>query len=305
MSGCADTLQCHLKSRINIPSGKVCSLPRSGPLCRDHDLYPLDLSSQKWLLTGQHKCSSNICLLWDPIHIHPITPSLVSPTPPNTCQDLRCLPNFPLAISWLSMQVNAGLVKTVVLLFVVMLPKAHLTWHSRVSGSRRLTTRSWLSESLRPFFLYSSSVFSWHLFLIACASVRFLPFLSFIGPSLYEIFPWYCQFSWKDLVFPVVLLSSISLHCSLKKAFLSLLEILWNSAFSWVSLSLSPLPFASLFSAVCKAASDNYFTFLLFFFLRMVLVPTSCTMLWTSIHSSSGSLSTTSNPLNLFVTSTV
>ena len=37
----------------------------------------------------------------------------------------------------------------------------------------------------------------------------------------------------------------------------------------------------------------------------MVLVTTSCTMLWTSIHSPSGTLSTWSNPLNLFVTSTV
>ena len=34
----------------------------------------------------------------------------------------------------------------------------------------------------------------------------------------------------------------------LEKAFLSLLGILWNSAFRWVPLSLSPLPFASLFS---------------------------------------------------------
>ena len=40
------------------------------------------------------------------------------------------------------------------------------------------------------------------------------------------------------LVFPILLLSSISLHCSLKKAFLSLLAILWNSAFSWVYISL-------------------------------------------------------------------
>ena len=42
----------------------------------------------------------------------------------------------------------------------------------------------------------------------------------------------------------------ISRICSLKKAFLSLLAILWSSAFSWVYLTLSPLPFASiLFSA--------------------------------------------------------
>ena len=40
--------------------------------------------------------------------------------------------------------------------------------------------------------------------------------------------------------------SSISLHWSLSKAFLSLCAILWNSAFRWVYLSFSPLPLASL-----------------------------------------------------------
>ena len=45
--------------------------------------------------------------------------------------------------------------------------------------------------------------------------------------------------------------SSISLHCSLK-AFLSLLAILWISAFSWVYLSLSLcLPFSSSKYSIC------------------------------------------------------
>ena len=63
-------------------------------------------------------------------------------------------------------------------LFVVMLPKAHLTSHSRMSGSRWVITPLWLSGSWRSF-LYSS-VYSSHLFLISSASVRFVPFLSFI-----------------------------------------------------------------------------------------------------------------------------
>ena len=55
---------------------------------------------------------------------------------------------------------------------------------------------------------------------------------------------------------------------TLKKAFLPLLAFLWNSAFRWVYLSLSPLPLASrLFSATCKASSENHFAFLKFFFL--------------------------------------
>ena len=36
----------------------------------------------------------------------------------------------------------------------------------------------------------------------------------------------------RTLVLPFLLFSSISLHCSLRKAFLSFLAILWNSAFT-------------------------------------------------------------------------
>ena len=79
-----------------------------------------------------------------------------------------------------------------------------------------------------------------------------------------------------------------------------------NSAFSWLYISLSPLLFTSfLSSAICKASSDNHSAFLHFFFFGMVLVTTSCTVLWTSNYSSSGTLSTRSNPLNLFVISTI
>ena len=77
----------------------------------------------------------------------------------------------------------------------------------------------------------------------------------------------------ESLVFPILLFSSISLHWSLRKSFLSLLAIRGNSAFKWVYLSFSPLPFTSLlFWAICKASSDNHFAFLHFFFLRMVLI---------------------------------
>ena len=55
-----------------------------------------------------------------------------------------------------------------------------------------------------------------------------------------------------------------------------------------------------LFTAICKASSDSHFAFFHFFFLGMVLIPVSCTMSQTSVHSSSGTLSIRSNPLNLF-----
>ena len=51
-------------------------------------------------------------------------------------------------------------------LFIVMLPKAHLTSHSRMSGSRWVITPSWLSRSWRSF-LYSSPVYSCYLLLIS------------------------------------------------------------------------------------------------------------------------------------------
>ena len=110
-------------------------------------------------------------------------------------------------------------------LFVVMLSKAHLTSHSRISGSRRVITPSWLSGSWRSF-LYSSSVYPCHLFLISSASLRSIPFLSFIV----AIFAWNVPlasliFLKRSLVFPILLFSSISLHWSLREAILSLLAI--------------------------------------------------------------------------------
>ena len=71
------------------------------------------------------------------------------------------------------------------LALLVMLPKAHLTSHSRMSGSSWVITPSWLSGSGRSYF-YSSSVYSCHLILLSSASVRSIPFLSFIEP----IFAW-------------------------------------------------------------------------------------------------------------------
>ena len=60
--------------------------------------------------------------------------------------------------------------------FVVMLPKAHLISHSRMSGSTWVNTPLWLSGLWRSF-LYSSSVYSCHLFLIFSASVLYWPHL--------------------------------------------------------------------------------------------------------------------------------
>ena len=103
-----------------------------------------------------------------------------------------------------------------------MLPKAHLTSHTRMSGSRWVITPSWLSGSWRSF-LYSS-MYSCHLFLISSASVRPIPFLSFILP----IFAWNVPlvsliFLKKSQDFPILLFPSICIDHWRRLSYLSLL----------------------------------------------------------------------------------
>ena len=61
---------------------------------------------------------------------------------------------------------STGILPPPLALFIVMLSKAYLTSHSRMSGSRWVITPSWLSWSWRSF-LYSSSVYSCHHFVIS------------------------------------------------------------------------------------------------------------------------------------------
>ena len=166
-----------------------------------------------------------------------------------------------------------------------MLLKGHLTSHSRMSGSRWVITPSWLFGSRRSF-LYSSSVYSCYLFLISSASLRSIPFLSFIVPIFAWNVPLVSLIFLKrsqdlfPLVFPILWFSSISSQWSLRKAFLSLFAILWNSAFKCVYLSFSPWLFASLlFTAICKASSDSHFAFCISFFGRW-----SCSLFHVQCH---------------------
>ena len=91
-------------------------------------------------------------------------------------------------------------------LLTAVLPQACLTSHSSMSGSGWLTTSSWIASSL----LYSSSLYSFYLFLISSASTRSQPFLSFIvpifGKNVPLIFPIFLK---RSLVFPLLLFSSI------------------------------------------------------------------------------------------------
>ena len=73
------------------------------------------------------------------------------------------------------------------------------------------------------------------------------------------------NFLQENVDFLILLFSSIFLHWSLRKAFLSLFAILWNS----IQMGLSFLFFFAftslLFTAICKASSDNHFAFCISF----------------------------------------
>ena len=79
---------------------------------------------------------------------------------------LLSFPNVPTcwvqhfhSISFRIWNSSTGIPSPPLALFIVMLPKAHLTLHSRISGSRWVITPLWLSGSWRSF-LYSPSVYS-------------------------------------------------------------------------------------------------------------------------------------------------
>ena len=153
-------------------------------------------------------------------------------------------------------------------------------------------------------FLYSSVYFC-HLFLIYCASLGPYHFCHYCACLCLK-----CSLGISNFLVEISSLSHsivfLYFFALILKAFLFLLATPWNSAFKCVYLFFPHLLFASLLcTAIYKASSDNHFAFLHFFFLQMVLVHTSYTTLQTSVRSSSGTVFTRTNLLNLFITSTV
>ena len=146
------------------------------------------------------------------------------------------------------------------------------------------------------------------IFLISSVSVRFLPFQSFIkfilAWNVSLISPLFLK---KSLLF-LILLFSLFL-CIVHLRMPSCLSLLFAGTLLSVEYIFPFLPclfllfFPQLFIKLPQ--TTNHFAFLYFFFCGMVLVTASCKMLWTAIHSYSGTLSTRSNPLNPFVTSTI
>ena len=109
----------------------------------------------------------------------------------------------------------------------------------------------------------------------------------------------------RSLVFPILFFSPFL--CIVHLGTLSYLSLLffgtphsYGCIFPFL-ICLSLLFFTQLFAR----PPQTTFCLLHLLFLRMVLITTSFAVLQTSIHTSSGTLSITSNPVNLFVTSTI
>ena len=112
-------------------------------------------------------------------------------------------------------------------------------WHAPVHGVTKSRTRlsNWTELNWRSF-LCSSSVYSYHFFLISSASVSSMPFLSFVLPK----FAWNSTlvsiiFLKRSLVFPILLerdsifrtwLTAWSLILGNDSGFLVMLLVLWN-----------------------------------------------------------------------------
>ena len=103
------------------------------------------------------------------------------------CWHIEC--NTLTASSFRILNSSAGTPSPPLALFMVMLPKAHLTSHSRMSGSRWVTTPRWLSQSLRHFFVQ---------------------FLCVVLPSLLNLFCFYYV-----LTFSVLYCTYLCMKCSL------------------------------------------------------------------------------------------
>ena len=98
---------------------------------------------------------------------------------------------------------STGIPSPPLALFIVMLPKAHLTSHSRMSGSRWVITIL-VILARKFFFFYSSSVYCCQLFLISSVSVKSIPFLFFIVLIFAWNIPLVSLFFLKgSLVFPI------------------------------------------------------------------------------------------------------
>ena len=68
--------------------------------------------------------------------------------------------------------ISAGISSSTLALLIGILPKAYLTWHSRITGWRWVATTIEVIQVIKTFFFFfNNSVYSCHLFLITSASI--------------------------------------------------------------------------------------------------------------------------------------
>ena len=97
---------------------------------------------------------------------------------------------------------STGIPSPPLALFVAMLSKAHLTSHSRMSGSRSVITPSWLSRSWRSF-LYSPSVYSFCTVLLCILAMLCWP-LPYINMNSFDYYHSFVIVRSQKLYFPVL-----------------------------------------------------------------------------------------------------
>ena len=133
---------------------------------------------------------------------------------------------------------------------------------------------------------------SCHRFLISSASVRSLPFLFFIEP----IFAWNVPlvsliFLKRSLIFPILLFSFLCTDHWGRLSYLSLVFFGTVHSNGYIFTFLFCFLFVFLSQLFIRPSQKAILLFFHFFFLGRVLLPVSCTMSWTSVHSSSVILS--------------
>ena len=170
---------------------------------------------------------------------------------------------------------STGIPSPPLAVFVVMFPKAYLTSHSRMSGSRWVITPSWLSGSWRSFF-YSSSVYFCHLFLISSALPPLPNIFCFCYVHIVSVLycPHLCVKSSLGISNFLKEISSLSQSIVFLYFFaliteegflISLCYFLELSIQTGISFLFSFAFCFSSFSAICKASSNNHLVLFYFF----------------------------------------
>ena len=157
---------------------------------------------------------------------------------------------------------STGIPSPPLALFIVMLSRARLTSHSKMSCSRWVITPSWLSGLWSSFLVQFFYVFLPSLLNIFCFF-----YVHKISVLYQAQLCMKCSLGISDflevissLSHSVVFLYFFALIA--EEAFLISSCYSWNSAFRCLYLSFTPLLFAPLlFTAICKASSDSHFAF--------------------------------------------